>query len=199
MKHQEHNPQEAIKQAIAAVRAEQPDQATIEAAGDRVWQSLNQSVSATSAEKALHGCAGVRTLLVQYRNNELTEGRKLLVAAHLNECVQCRAEAEKSGSRKPAVQPWKHELPPATGNGFRWAAAAAAAFVLAASGYFFTGWFFAGPAGMRARVESFDGAIFRVGTSGEQPLKSGDEIEEGQERVPGGGTPVGGEWGDAVE
>jgi hypothetical protein len=180
MKHLDQNPQEALNQAIDAIRGEQAAQGTIEAASERVWQLLTQSAAAVSAGDELRGCAGVKSLLVQYRNNELSEARRLLVDAHLSECVECRAQAEKSSSRHAAMEPWKHELRPVAGTGLRWVMAAAAVVIIAVASYFFSNEYFSGPAGMRARVESFDGAIYRVGLSGEQPLKAGDEIVEGE-------------------
>ena len=48
--------------------------------------------------------------------------------------------------------------------------------------------FFSGPQGMRARVESLNGVLTRVGYNGDQPLKVGDEVTEGQRVRTGGGS-----------
>jgi len=187
MKHQEKTPQEMLEQAVAAVRAEQPEQEMLQAAGERVWQHLSQNSGSLAAGESIRSCVDVRSLLVQYRRGELSPARSLLVAAHLHECVECRRESEGS-HRTPAPAPWTHELPGYSGHGFRFGLAAAAALVLAISGYFVAGRFLSGPAGMRARVESFDGVLLRVGFSGEQPLKPGDELGEGQEVRTGGSS-----------
>lgn len=186
MKHQDNNPQNMLEQALEALRSDQPDAEAMRMAGDRVWQQLGQSGSPVFAGKSICGCADVRALLVQYRNGELSSARRLLVGAHLNECVECRREAEGSGGFVPAA--WNQQLPRATGNSFRYAMAAAAVVLLAVAGYFAAGRFFAGPAGMRARVEAFNGVLLRVGVSGEQPLKVGDELDEGDDVRTGAGS-----------
>lgn len=180
MKRQENKPQEMLEQAVAAVRADQPDAELMRTAGDRVWQQLSQNSGAVPAGESIRGCADVRSLLVQYRNGELGLARKLLVSTHLNECVECRREAEMGGvSSVPS--PWKQALPRTANQSWRYAMAAAAVVVLAIAGYFVSGKLLSGPSGMRARVESFDGVLLRVGLSGEQPLKAGDELGEGEE------------------
>lgn len=186
MKRQDNNPQNILEHALEAVRSDQPDSDAIRAAGDRVWQQLGQSGSALAAGESIRGCADVRALLVQYRNGELSAARRLLVGAHLNECVECRRQAEGSAAKLPAA--WNQQLSRATTHSFRYAMAAAAVVALAAAGYFAAGSFFAGPAGMRARIESFNGVLLRVGVSGEQPLKAGDELDEGDEVRTGAGS-----------
>lgn len=185
MKHQAQNSKEALEQAVADLRADQPDLEAIHTAGERVWQHLSQSAPDATVEN-ISGCAGVRSLLAQYRGGELSAARHLVVSAHLNECVECRREAE-TGSRPAAFTPWSRELPIAVNHSLRWAVAAAV-LALAISGYFAANRFSAGPAGMRARVESFDGALFRVGFSGEQPLRPGDELDEGEQVRTGSGS-----------
>lgn len=179
MKHQE---KENLEQAIAALRADQPETETINAASGRVWQRMSEEVScaATPGVDAIRGCDDVRTLLLQYRGGQLTPARALLVEAHLHECVACRREAE-TGKRAPAaLLPWKQELPQVANGGFRWMAAAAAIVLLGISIYFVQDKFFAGPSGMRAQVEALNGVLYRVGFSGEQLLKIGDQLLEGE-------------------
>lgn len=80
-----------------------------------------------------------------------------------------------------APQPWKEALPRGGYGGFRWAVALVVVLALGISGYFLQRIFFSGPEGMRASVVSFEGAVYRVGVGGEQPLKAGDEIGEGEQ------------------
>jgi hypothetical protein len=60
--------------------------------------------------------------------------------------------------------------------------------IFAVATYFVQDKFFSGPQGMRARVESLNGVLTRVGYSGDQPLKVGDEVTEGQMVRTGGGS-----------
>jgi hypothetical protein len=193
MKHETNNPlnpKDALEQATAALRSEHPGSATMSNAAEHVWQRLSQEVSATAGVhvESIRGCEDVRKLLVQYRGGQLPAARALLVEAHLHDCVGCRRELENGKSERSVPLPWKHELPQVRNTGFRWVAAAAAVVVFGVATYFAQAWFFSGPAGMRARVESLNGAIFRVGVNGEQPLKVGDELAEGEHARTAGGA-----------
>jgi hypothetical protein len=186
MKHQDKNRAtnsgERLDHALTAMRAEQPDNETMNAAGERVWQRVSQVASfASSAHvESIRGCEDVRTLLPQYSSGQLTSARALLVESHLHECVACRHEAETGKRERSTLAPWKTELPQVGNTGFRWVAAAAAIVLFAVATYFAQDKFFSGPQGMRARVESLNGVLNRVGYSGDQPLKVGDEVTEGQ-------------------
>jgi hypothetical protein len=197
MKRQEKNPAtkrptaepgELLDQSLAALRAEMPDQETIHAAGGRVWLRLSEEATALPQVESIRGCADVRNLLIQYRAGQLAPARALLVESHLHECVACRREAETGKRGSSTLAPWKQELPQVRNTGFRWVAVAAAIAVFAITTYFVQDKFFSGPQGMRARVESFSGVLNRVGYNGDQPLKIGDELTEGQRVRTGGGS-----------
>jgi hypothetical protein len=183
-------PKEALEQATAALRADHPDSATMSTASERVWQRLSQEAAQVASVhvESISGCEDVRNLLAQYRGGELSPARALLVESHLHDCVGCRHELENGKQQRNVPLPWKHELPQVRNTGFRWVAAAAAVVVFGIATYFTQAWFFSGPAGMRARVESLNGTIFRVGMNGEQPLKVGDELAEGQRVRTAGGA-----------
>ncbi|MGZ4868194.1 MAG: FecR domain-containing protein [Candidatus Angelobacter sp.] len=194
MKHQDKNratnPGEQLDHALTAMRAEQPDNETMNAAGERVWQRVSQEASFASPAQivSIRGCEDVRTLLPQYRSGQLAPARALLVESHLHECVACRRQTETGKRERSTLAPWKQELPQVGNTGFRWVAAAAAIVIFAVATYFVQDKLFAGPQGMRARVESLNGALSRVGYSGDQPLKVGDEVTEGQRVRTGGGS-----------
>jgi hypothetical protein len=200
MKHQEQKHQEQKKDratnsgelldhALTVMRAEQPDQETMNAAGERVWQRVNQEASFAAGQvESIRCCEDIRTLLPQYRTGQLTPARALLVESHLHECVACRREAENGQRERSSLAPWKQELPQVANTGFRWVAAAAAIVVFAVATYFVQDKFFSGPQGMRARVESMSGVLNRIGYNGDQPLKVGDEVTEGQRVRTGGGS-----------
>ena len=172
------------------MRAEQPDHETMNAASERVWQRVSQEAAfpSTAQVVSIRGCEDVRALLPQYRTGQLVPARALLVESHLHECAACRREAESGQRERSALAPWKHELPQIRNTGFRWVAAAAAIVVFAVATYFVQDKFFSGPQGMRARVESLNGVLSRVGYNGDQPLKVGDEVTEGQRVRTGGGS-----------
>ena len=182
MNHQEKNPKESLEQAIAGLRADQPESEVLRAAGARVWQPLGQEVAASAtAVASIRGCDDIRTLLPQYRRGQLSPARALLVEDHLHECVDCRREAETGQRASTSPLPWKQELPKATQGHLRWVMAAAAVLIVGVSVYFAQDRYLASPAGMRARVESLSGGLYRVGFSGnEQALKPGDELQEGE-------------------
>jgi hypothetical protein len=181
MKHNEKNVQANLEQAVAGMREQKPEAGTIRAASERVWKNLSQEIAAEPrVATSIRGCDDVRSLLLQYRSGQLSPARALLVEAHLHECVACRRVADSGRRLSAADAAWQHELPRATNQGFRWIAAAAAVILIAVSAYFVQDRVFGSPAGMRARVESFSGALYRVGFSGESPLKAGDVLAEGE-------------------
>lgn len=194
MKHQDKNratnPGEQLDHALTAMRAEQPDNETMNAAGDRVWQRVSQEAAFASTAQvvSIRGCEDVRTLLPQYRSGQLAPARALLVESHLHECVACRRQTETGKRERSTLAPWKQALPQVGNTGFRWVAAAAAIVIFAVATYFVQDKLFSGPQGMRARVESLNGILNRVGYSGDQPLKVGDEVTEGQRVRTGGGS-----------
>src|ERR1700694_3130700 len=188
----EKNPTEELKRAVTALRGDQPDQETMQTAGQRVWQRLGEEAEASatiSATESIHGCEDVRALLPQHRTGRLSSAKTLLVADHLRECVACRKEAEK-GDRSTLL-PWnressKRELSRTTKTPFRWVAAMAAVLIVSVGGYLVFDKL-AVPAGARARVESVDGALYKINANGDQPLQSGQEVAEGEKlRTPGG-------------
>ncbi|HYW73654.1 MAG TPA: FecR domain-containing protein, partial [Pyrinomonadaceae bacterium] len=180
MKHQDKNLQASLEDAVRALRGEQPEAETIQAAGERVWQRLRQErETAQLTVNSIRGCDDVKLLLPQYRLGQLAPPRALLVEAHLHECVDCRHENEKAKRAVATLKPWQHALPRVTNDRFRWVMAAAAVLIVGVSAYLVQDKFFSSPAGMRARVESFSGLLYRVGFSGEQSLKAGDELSEG--------------------
>jgi ferric-dicitrate binding protein FerR (iron transport regulator) len=186
MKQKDNKPGKTLQQAVEAMRASKPGPQTIEAAGERVWQRISAGEILSGELGTIAGCKDVLRLLPPYRSGQLSPARALLVEDHLQECVACRKEAESG--RRAVLRPWSHELPRVTNEGFRWVLAAAAVVVIGLSAYLVQDRFFSSPSGMRARVESFSGALFRVGASGEQPLKVGDELSEGESLRTGAGS-----------
>jgi len=92
----ENNPKKELERAVTALREDQPDQETMQAAGQRVWQRLGEEAQASkpvSVSESIHGCEDIRALLPEHRSGKLPTAKALLVADHLRECVACRKES----------------------------------------------------------------------------------------------------------
>lgn len=171
--------------AISEMRGAEPDGKSLAAATERVWHRLQTGEGVAVAADALQpirGCADVRALLPALREQTLPAARALIVRDHLRECVACRAYA--AGREFDSDPSARWQMAPAA-RGFRWSVArlslaTAAMAVLVAGISIGRNWYFAGPPGMRARVDSIEGQAYRVGPAGVSPAKPGDEIGEGE-------------------
>jgi len=174
-----------LDRAISELRGEQPDAKTLSASAERVWQRLQTgegAEAATSALQPIRGCADICSLLPAFHQHELPPARELIVVDHLRECVSCRSFATGRGADGATSVNWRME--PAS-RGFQWSlvrlslAAATVALVVALV-WTAQNWYFAGPPGSRARIDSIEGQAYGIGAAGERALKVGDEIGEGE-------------------
>lgn len=174
----DQNNKKTLDDAIAAVRNEQPDNATLEAAKDRVWMNL-RGATASPEILSIHGCADVEALLPAYRKQELSPARLLIVKDHLRECVECRHAYEGIGKVVPVA--WKREETSTISfwNMRRLAFAAMALIVVGLSGLAVQQYYFAPLPGNRAVVQAATGGLYLVGARGDQQLKPGRELQEG--------------------
>ena len=184
----EDNPNTKLDQALAAARAQQPEPEIMKAAGERVWQHLNEQMQngPAAAVDAIHGCEDVRALLPEYHAGKLSPARTLLVEDHLHECAACHREAERNRS-SATLLPWKQELPKIRQGHFRWAAIAAAVVLFTFIGYVIEDRL-AVPSGNRAQVESVNGSLFLVSANTEKPLQPGAQLAEGDKVRTAGGA-----------
>ncbi|HTQ61448.1 MAG TPA: FecR domain-containing protein [Candidatus Solibacter sp.] len=174
-----------LEQAISELRDDQPDARTLSASAERVWQKLQAAQGEDSAAdvlQSIRGCEDIRALLPAFHQRELPPARALLVEDHLRECVSCRSYEHGRGMEGAANVHWKIETTP---RGFQWSFAKLAVYASAAAlliALVWTGriWYFAGPPGNRARIDSIEGHAFRIGPYGERAIKLGDEIAEGE-------------------
>ena len=171
-----------LEQAISELRAQEPDAKTLSLSAQRVWQRLQTGQGAISAVQLIRGCADIRSLLPAFHRQELPQTRVLIVRDHLRECLSCRSYASGRGVDGAATVGWQME-PGA--RGFQWSLVrlsfgAAAVAVLLAAVWIGRNWYFAGPPGTRARVDSIEGQAYRIGPAGERALKLGDEVGEGE-------------------
>jgi len=189
--HDEKNPKQKLEQAIAALRAEEPQVDAVRLAGERVWQRLSEhkNGAVVQAIDAIQSCDDVRTLLGQYHQGKLSPARALLIEDHLHECVSCRIEADRARSRA-SLLPWKQALPQAVAAVWGWrqyAVAAAVLLVFALSSYVLYDKFISAPPGMRARLESVNGTVYRFSADGEHSAQVGEEFAQGDRvRTPSG-------------
>ncbi|HET8667263.1 MAG TPA: FecR domain-containing protein, partial [Terriglobales bacterium] len=177
MSGENRKPDADLDKAISALRNDQPAAEDIHAASERLWAHMNSNQNA--AVEQIRGCADIEALLPAYAAGNLSSPRVLLVENHLRECVDCRDRA-RAVPKQPAA--WNAPITPATSRwGFRqFAMAASILLVIGLSAIFIDQWFFAAPAGMRAKVQSVDGALYRVSDNGEGVVRPGDELAEGE-------------------
>ncbi|HEX7959125.1 MAG TPA: FecR domain-containing protein, partial [Terriglobales bacterium] len=181
--HDEKNPKQKLEQAVAALRAEEPQAEAVRLAGERVWQRLSQHANGAvvHAVDAIQSCEDVRALLGQYHDGKLSPARALLIEDHLHECVACRIEADRERSRT-SLLPWKQALPQAVAAAWGWrqyAVAAAVLLVVGLSSFVAYDRLISAPPGMRARLESANGSVYRFSENGERPVQVGEEFAEG--------------------
>ena len=174
-----------LDRAICELRSEQPDAKTLSASADRVWQLLQTSEGQQAAANALQpirGCADIRSLLPAFHQHELPPARVLIVEDHLRECVSCRSYASGRAVNGATSVGWRIE--PAS-RGFQWSfvrlsMATASVVLLVALVWAWGNWYFAGPPGSRARIDSVEGQAYLIGPAGERALNAGDEVAAGE-------------------
>ena len=177
-----------IDEAAAAIRADSPPAADIEAAGERVWKRLAEdSASAAAAAEVdrIESCADYQRLLPALREGTLSPARKVLTEDHLRECVPCRRALKSLDGTATAVETGRPAAEVAESRASsifatHWLKAAAIVAV-AVLGPFLV-WQMSSPSGPAMVVAATDGALFQVAESGYRPLAAGGEVDE-KERV----------------
>ena len=162
-----------LDQILNSIREEDPGQAVVDAAAERVRANL--SMRSVDFGGRLNSCEDFRSLADAYREGKLTEARHMLVEDHLHSCVACRRFFR--GEQRPQVvtMPAKRSM---VGVALPWAIAAA---VLLVAGITLPEYFnvLMAPAGPRATVASVDGELYRVAPAG--LLTVGAQIAENEE------------------
>jgi len=174
-----------LDQTISELRGEHLDAKTLSASAERVWQRLQTGEggeTATNALQPIRGCADIRSLLRAFYRQQLPPARALIVEDHLRECVSCRSYVYGRGVDGTTGVNWRMEP---GGRGFQWSLvrlcfAPVTMALLVAVVWIGHNWYFAGPPGNRARIDSIDGQAFRIGPAGERALKLGDEVGDGE-------------------
>lgn len=157
--------EDRLDRAVKALKQEDVDAATLDAARARAWNAI----ASTSAA----GCAEFQPDIRAYSAGELAGSRRVLMDDHVSRCTACRASiAEIRGARKviPMPQPFRVRWT-------RWTTVGAAAAVLVAAVYVgrdtIDAWM--APGGPRATVVSTTGDLYNLAGGA---LAAGDTIGE---------------------
>jgi hypothetical protein len=161
--------EERLEEALAEMKREAVDAATLEAARARVWDRV--------ANAGAQACAEFRPDFAAYLRGALAGGRHALLEDHVGRCSACRGVlAEMRGERRVIAMPQRTSSP-----WRRWGALAAAAALLLSVAYVgrdtIDAWM--APGGPRATVVSASGAVYALPGGA---LKPGAAIGE-QQRI----------------
>ena len=189
-----HDSEVLLQNAIQALQANVPDAVQVDASARRVADQLGiefQSGSMATDQRAIENCDDVQQLRTAYRAGALSDARSSLIKAHLRDCGTCHRYFQSEA--KTAVVDWST---PEAARAFNWRPRAfswamAPAFALLICMFFVYRIFWQVPTGVRAEVESIDGAAYRISDGSDRPLAPGDSLNEGDQlRTSGGGHAV---------
>ena len=129
--------------------------------------------TASEAVHAIQNCEGIRRLLKAYRAGTLPEPRRLLVESHLHECDPC-LRLLREDSRATVVDwsaPSIAKRAPRSPRMWGWGLAFSSMVVLIAVFLYRAYWQV--PPGVRAEVQSVDGAAYLISDSVDRPIAPG--------------------------
>ena len=185
---------EVLERAIKAIQADEPGAGELSVAASRVAERLGGVGRSDAQAGVIAGCDDVRGLLPAYRAGGLSAARAQLVAAHLRDCGSCLRELNGGGTaldwRAPVAATQRVARTPFWERaGFRWSAMPVAASLV---GLFLVyGAYFRVVPGVRAEVQSVDGAAYRITDAGTEQVGAGYRMQEGDRlRTSGGGHAV---------
>jgi hypothetical protein len=179
-----------FRSAVQALQSAEPDAAQLTASARRVADRLGMDGVDHIAIDFIESCDDVQRSFTAYRTGALSPARSLLIEAHMSDCGVCRhryqtgsagALVDWSAPRAKSAFVWRPRA-------FGWTLATASALLVSALFVYKAFWQI--PPGVRAQVESIDGAAYRISGAGDRPLAPGDELAEGEQvRTSGGGMP----------
>jgi hypothetical protein len=190
---------DALDRAVAEARAQDPDPAVVEQAAARVWERLSHAAADMDAEPhmaaavapaadvmaahPLRACDDFQALIPAYLRGELPAARALLVEDHTRSCVPCRRALREA--REGRAGNIAAVRPAAAANVTRmrpvWMSLAALLILGLGIGLFLLGQeMFLGGSQM-AKIESVDGALFRIAGDYSEPIGAGAAVAEGEE------------------
>ena len=130
-------------------------------------------------KEIMENCEDVQQVLNPYRAGKLSSARSLLVEAHLRDCPACRHQF-KSGSAAGVNWSVPETSRAFAGQPRAYGWAMAACFALLVCGMFVYRAYWQVPPGVRAEVQSIDGAAYRVSDTDDRRLMPGDKLTEGE-------------------
>jgi len=169
-----------LDRATDALRTDVPN-------ADALTTSMRQTAhrlgidGASEAVHAIENCEGIRFLLKAYRAGTLVEPRRLLVESHLHECAPCLRLLREDPDA--AVVDWSAlsiaKRAPRSPRMWGWGLAFASMLVLSA--VFFYRAYLQVPPGVRAAVQSVDGAAYLISDNVDRPIAAGAALREGEQ------------------
>jgi hypothetical protein len=174
------NAKQILDEAINAVREDQPEKRTLDAASARAWNRLAQELNLPNAadpDFKIRGCADVEALLPAYKAGRLSNAHATIIRDHLGDCLNCQAKA----SRTANVRQWREQaaVKPKPAYTRRYAVAAALLVGVGLGAVYFRDSFLAPPDGYRATLtDTGGGQVFAISGKSQRPLKVGDQVAE---------------------
>lgn len=176
-----------LNKGIEALRADEPNSAQLAASAVRVADRLGIDDVSAVVDHAIGSCDDVQQLMAAYRTGTLSNARSQLVKAHIHDCSACHRYFQ-GGSTKAvnwsapkAAHPsvWRPQV-------FGWTFASAVALSVCTLFVYKAYWEI--PPGVRAEVQSIDGAAYRISDAGDLQLAAGDKLAEGEHLRTSGGA-----------
>lgn len=161
--------EDRLEKALEAMRQEDVDRATLDAARARVWEK--------AAGTSVAACSEFHPDFRAYLAGELPDGRRVLLEDHLSRCPSCRASlAAMKGEGRVIAMPARTRSR-VSSRVMRWGSLAAAAVLLLSIAYVGRDTIDAmmAPGGPRATVVSAEGGLYRLS---EGALAAGATIGE---------------------
>jgi hypothetical protein len=180
-----------LRNAVQVLQMAEPDTDEISASAQRVAGRLGiveKGLQGSPMKETIESCEDVQRLLGSYRAGKLSGPRALFVEAHLRDCGACLSRF-RSGSGTEAVDWSTPKVRRALGwrpQVFGWALAPSLALLLCA--FFVDRAYWQVPPGVRAEMQSIDGAAYRISDTGDRQLQPGDKLSEGDHLRTAGGA-----------
>jgi ferric-dicitrate binding protein FerR (iron transport regulator) len=188
---------DALDRAVDEIRAGDVDPAVVEQAAARVWERLSHAAephaelqmaaaepqtSAAAPAHTLSACEDFQSLIPAYLRGELPPARALLVEDHTRSCVPCRRALREAREGKTAA-PARPATAATRSTRMRpvWMSLAAMLILGLGAGLFLLAQEMFDGGSQMAKIESVDGALYRIDGNYSEPISRGAVLAEGEE------------------